>query len=319
MKKIISTQQAKVAIIGAGFVGSTTAYTLLLDGAISHLALIDKDIKRAQGEALELQHCMQFAHSVHIEAGDSYELVHDAHIIVLCAGVGQQPGQTRFDILEKNVLVFKEIVPHIVRHNPHALLLVVTNPLDVMTYVTLQLSGHHPRQVFGSGTVLDTARLRYHVAQQFHVSPKDVVAHVIGEHGDSSLSCWHSASIAGIPLSRCPHYDPKKLTLIHQTVQQAVYNIISRKGATYYAIALVLTKIIRALLLDQARIFSVSSLIDGMYGLHNLCLSTPTMIGKEGIRQLLPLELSDEEKGKLNESAKKIKEGIDHALNVLNM
>ena len=314
MKKNIHTLGARVAIVGAGFVGSTTAYTLLLHGVASHLTLIDKNAQRAQGEMLELQHCMQFAHSAVLQAGDSMELAADADVIVVCAGVGQAPGESRLALAQKNVAIFKEIIPALMRHNKTALLLVVTNPLDIMTYITYKLSGLSAQRVFGSGTVLDTARLRYNIAQHFSVSPKDVVAHVIGEHGDTSLTCWSGASVAGIPLELLPGYDQQICASMHAQVKNAAYEIISRKGATYYAIALAITKIVRALVFDQARIFSVSSLLNGPFDLHDVCISVPTLIKKEGVCQHMPLPLSKTEYEQLHASAQKIKDEIQKAL-----
>lgn len=310
---------AKVAIVGAGFVGSTTAYTLLLNGVASQLALIDRDKSKAEGEALELQHCMQFAHSVDVTAGDSMSLVEGAAIVVLCAGCAQKPGQSRVDLLEKNVQVFKEIIPQVVKYNKDCLLMVVTNPLDVLTYVTLKLSGFPACRVFGSGTVLDAARLRYNVAHHFNVSPKDVVAHILGEHGDSEFVWWSGASVAGVPLTTFPGYNAAVLEQMHQATRKAAYEIIARKGATYYAIALVVSKIVRAILLNQARVFSVSSLLEGQYGLSDVCLSVPTVIRGNGVCEHLALTLTPQEQQMLIASAQKIKEGIAQAMQLLRI
>lgn len=308
---------AKVAIVGAGFVGSTTAYTLLLNGVASQLALIDRDKNKAEGEALELQHCMQFAHSVEVTAGDSMSLVEGAAIVVLCAGCAQKPGQSRLELIDKNIQVFKEIIPQIVKYNKDCLLLVVTNPVDVLTYVTLKLSGFPSCRVFGSGTVLDSARLRYNVAHHFNVSPKDVVAHILGEHGDSEFVWWSGASIAGVPLTTFAGYNADMLEQMYQKTKAAAYEIIARKGATYYAIALVVSKIVRAILLDQARVFSVSSLFNGPYGLSDVCLSMPTIVRAGGVCEHLALTLTQQEQLMLTASANKIKEGLGLALPLL--
>jgi L-lactate dehydrogenase len=305
---------AKVAIVGAGFVGSTTAYTLMLNGAASHIALVDINKDKAEGEALELQHCMQFAHSIEVTAGDSMSLVEGASIVVLCAGLAQKPGQSRFDLLDANVQVFKDLVPQIVKHNKDCILLVVTNPLDVLTYVTLKLSGFPPCRVFGTGTVLDSARLRYQLGMHFRVSPKDVVAHILGEHGESEFVCWSGASIAGVPLTTFADYDLVAFDQMYKKTKSAAGDIIARKGATYYAIALVATKIIRAILLNQARVFSVSTLVDGQYGLSDVCLSVPTVIREGGVCEHLTLALNAEEQKLLARSAGKIHEGIARAM-----
>lgn len=309
--------QAKVAVVGVGCVGSAVAYTLMLNGIVSKLALIDSNKAKAEGEALELCHCMPFTHSIEVTAGDSMSLVKDASIIVIAAGSAQKPNQPRTELLEKNVRIFKEIVPHIVTHNPDAILLVVSNPLDILTYVTLKLSGLPPCRVFGTGTVLDTARLRYLTAQHFKVSPKDVVAYILGEHGDSEFVWWSSANIAGVPLAQFPGYSKDLLYNLHQKTKNAVYEIIEKKGATFYAIAIVVTKIIRALLHNQARVFSVSSLVENVYDFSDICLSVPTIIRDGGICEKLPLVLTSEEQDLFRQSATKIKENIAVAMKLV--
>lgn len=308
---------AKVAIVGAGNVGSTTAYTLMLNGTVSELAIIDKNKDKAEGEALELRHCMPFTHSVDVTAGDSLSLVKDAAVVVITAGIPQKPDQPRTELLQTNVRVFKEIVPQIVAHNSQAILLVVTNPLDVLTYVTLKVSGLPACQIFGTGTVLDTARLRYLIARQFEVSPKDVIAYILGEHGDSEFVWWSTANIAGVALDQFPGYSKNVLQEIHQKTKNAVYEIIQRKGATFYAIAIVIAKIVRSILNDQARIFSVSSFIDELYGVKDVCLSVPTIIKEGGICQRLRLDLTAEEQVLFQQSAAKVKETISVAMKAL--
>ncbi len=304
---------AKVAIIGAGSVGSTIAYTLMLDGVVTEIALIDLNKNKAEGEALDLQHCMQFAHSVAITAGDSYDLVEGASVVVVCAGHAQAPGESRFNLLDKNVAVFKQIIPQIVKYNKDCILLVVTNPLDVLTYVALTLSGFPSCRVFGTGTVLDSARLRYLLGAYFKVSPKDVVAHILGEHGDSEFAWWSGATVAGVPMANMTGYDPDIVNKLYQKTKSAAGDIIALKGATFYAIALVTTKIIRAILLNQARVFSVSTLIEGQHGLSDVCLSVPTIIRENGVCEHLTLMLNTEEQELLMLSANKIKEGIKRA------
>jgi L-lactate dehydrogenase len=192
MEHVSQYPAARVAIIGAGFVGSTTAYALMMTGAASEIALIDAKKERAEGEALDLMHCMQFTTSVRIEAGDDFSLVKNAAVVVIAAGVPQKPGQSRSELLETNTLIFKDIVPKIMRYNSECIILVVTNPLDVLTYVTLKISGFPSCRVLGSGTVLDTARLRYLMGQHFKVSPKDITAYILGEHGESEFAWWSS-------------------------------------------------------------------------------------------------------------------------------
>lgn len=306
---------AKVAIVGAGMVGSTAAYAMMMNGVASRIALIDIKKEKAEGEALDLLHGLQFTHSVDIVAGDSFELVKDAEVVVIAAGQAQQSsGQGRAELLDHNVAIFKQIIPEIVRYNKDCILLVVTNPLDVLTYVTSKLSGFPQCRVFGTGTVLDTARLRYLIGHQFNVSPKDVTAYILGEHGDSEFLWTSGAQIAGVPLHLFDGYSDAMLASISMKTKNAVYDIIAKKGATYYAIGLVITKIVRAILLDQSRVFSVSSLVqDDFYGVHDICLSLPTIVRKSGVCKRLPVILNEYEQKLLRASGESIKSGINRA------
>ncbi|MBD3272844.1 L-lactate dehydrogenase [Candidatus Dependentiae bacterium] len=301
-----NSKQAKVAIIGTGFVGSTTAYSLMLDGIVSEIALIDKNEKVAQGHALDLEHGMQFTKSTKIKAGDSFELVADAQIVVLTAGAAQKSGQTRAELLKTNVDIFKNIIPQIIKHNKDCILLVVTNPLDIMTYVTYKLSGFDSCRVFGTGTVLDTSRLRFLMGQEFKVSPKDINAYILGEHGDSQFVWWSHANIGGMPVTKFCQCDEKLLNELHKKVRDVVYEVIDKKGATYFAIATVITKIIRAILTDQSRIFTVSSVLQNYRGVNDLCMSVPTIVRSGGICSVLDIELNEIEKKQFDFSANKI-------------
>ena len=317
MKKVSQYPAAKVAIVGAGVVGSTTAYALMMSGAVTSLALIDRKKEKAEGEALDLMHCMQFTHSMHIDAGDDFALVNDAMVVVIAAGIGQKPGQTRSDLLTTNVAVFKEIIPQIVRHNKACIILVVTNPLDVLTYVAWKLSGFPSCRVFGTGTVLDTARLRYLMGQHFKISPKDITAYILGEHGDSEFVCWSQANIAGVPLTKLAGYDTVALEKMYQTTKNAAYVIIQKKGATNYAIALVVAKIVRAIILDQSRVFTVSSLIESVFDVSDVCLSLPMVVRQSGTCERLDLQLNDQERKLFAASAQKVKNELAAALKLL--
>lgn len=308
---------SKVAIIGAGFVGSTSAYAMMISGTASHIALIDLKKEKAEGEALDLLHCMQFTHSAEIVAGDSFELVQGAEVVVITAGLAQKPGEARTDLLEKNVLIFKEIIPQIVRYNPDCILLVVTNPLDVLTHVTQKLSGLPSCKVIGTGTVLDTARLRYLIGNHFEISPKDVSADILGEHGDSEFVWWSKATIAGIPLQTFPTYSQEVMHQIYEKTKNAAAEIINKKGATYYAIAMVVNKIVRAILLDQSRVFTVSNLVHGVYGINDVYLSLPMVVRKGGTCQRLDIALNDEEQILLQASAQKIQKLTQQAMKLL--
>lgn len=303
---------SKVAIIGAGFVGSTSAYAMMLDGVVSEIALIDLNSEKATGEALDLKHCMQFTRLTEINAGNSFELVSCASIVVITAGFAQKPGESRTELLRRNAMVFKTIVPQIVKYNQDCIILVVTNPLDVLTYLTLKLSGFPSCRVFGSGTVLDTARLRFLIGSYYKISPKDVSAYILGEHGDSEFLWLSKAAIAGVPLNKFPEYSDALVQDVSTQTKNAAYEIINRKGASYYSIALVVSKIIRAILQDQSRVFSVSTLIENeIYGVKDVCLSIPTVVRKGGVCQRLDIELDQSEQKLFKSSADKIKENIN--------
>lgn len=308
----------KVAIIGAGFVGSTTAYALMLQGISSEIALIDINKEKADGEALDLQHCLQFTHATHIVSGSSFDLVKDASVVVITAGKAQSPGETRTNLLEANVNLFKTIIPKIVQVNKDCIILVVTNPLDVLTYVAWKLSGFPSCRVLGAGTVLDTARLRFLIGQHFDISPKDITAHILGEHGDSEFIWKSHANIAGVPLSSFAGYSDGLMNQFHQQTKNAAYQIINKKGATYYAIALVVAKIVRAIMLDQSRVFTVSSRLDNYQGISDVCLSVPTIVRRSGVCQQLELNLSQDEKKLFATSAEKVAQDIKVSLKFLN-
>ena len=305
---------AKVAIVGAGNVGSTAAFAMMMDGVVSELAIIDLNKDKAEGEALDLRHGMQFTKSTKICSGDSYELLEGAEVVILTAGFAQKPGgETRLDLLAKNVEVFKQIIPQIVKHNKDCILLTVTNPLDVLTYVSYKLSGFPACRVFGTGTVLDTSRLRYLLGRHLNLSPKDITAYILGEHGDTEFPWWSGANVAGIPLSNFSKCSSAVMDKIYKEVKNAAYTVIEKKGATFYAIGLVIAKIVRAILTDQSRVMTVSSFLENYNGAKNICLSVPTVIRRSGICEVLKISLDENEKKLFNKSAEKIASAIDQA------
>jgi len=309
---------AKVAIVGAGNVGSTAAFAMMMDDVVSEIAIIDINKNKAEGEALDLRHGMQFTKSAKIWAGDSYELVEGAEIVVLTAGFAQKPGgETRLDLLAKNVDVFKQIVPQIVKHNKDCILLTVTIPLDVLTYVTYKLSGFPACRVFGTGTVLDTSRLRYLLGRHLNLSPKDITAYILGEHGDTEFPWWSGANVAGCPLKNFSQCTPAVMDKIYQEVKNAAYTVIEKKGATFYAIGLVIAKIVRAILADQSRVMTVSSFLKNYNGAKNVCLSVPTVIRRSGICETLKISLGENEKKLFNRSAEKLASAIKKAEELL--
>jgi L-lactate dehydrogenase len=305
----------RVAIIGAGNVGATFAYSLLLSGLASEIVLIDNNRAKAEGEAMDLNHAMPLSRPVRVWAG-SYEDCADATITVITAGSAQRPGETRLDLVHRNTAIFRQIVPSIIQHNPHGILLIATNPVDILTYVALKLSGLPRSQVIGSGTVLDTARFRYMLSQHFGVDPRSVHAYIIGEHGDSEVPVWSLANIAGM---RLPQFcavnglgcDQPVLDTIFAQTRDAAYAIIERKGATYYAIATGLTRICEAILRDQATVLSVSSYIEDYYGISGVCLSLPSVVDLGGVERIIYLDLSPDEIEGLQKSASLLRQSID--------
>ena len=306
-----------VAIIGTGFVGSTAAFAMMLDGVVNKISLIDIKKEKAEGEALDLCHGMQFTRSIKIVSGDSFELVADAEVIVICAGFAQKSGEKRTDLLEKNVKIFKEIIPKIVKYNKEAILLVISNPVDILTYVTWKLSGFDKCKIFSSGTVLDSARLRFLLGQYFQVSPKDISAYVLGEHGESEFVWWSKASIGSVSLDKFNGYSKKALNEIYLKVKNAAAEIISKKGMTNYSIGLVVSKIVRAILLDQSRVFTVSTILQNYNHLNNVALSIPTIVRRGGVCKQIEIDLDEKEKNLLDQSSEKIKSLIDQAENFL--
>jgi L-lactate dehydrogenase len=279
----------------------------LFSGLAAEIVLVDKNHSKAEGEAMDLNHAVPFAHPTRIWAGDYHDCA-GASVVVVAAGAGQKPGETRLDLLERNAEIFREIIPRIVEHNPDCILLIATNPVDVLTSLSLRLSGLPAHRVIGSGTILDTARFRYLLSQHFGVDPRSVHAFIIGEHGDSEVPVWSLANIAGMRLEEfCAAQgrscDWKELQSIFEHTRDAAYHIIARKHATYYAVAAGLMRIIEAILRDQNTVLSVSSQLTGNYGISNICLSLPSIVNRGGIQKVLHLQLSEEEVLKLQASA----------------
>jgi len=302
----------KVAVIGTGFVGSTFAYTLTIRGIVSEIVLIDADRKKAEGEAMDLNHGLSLVQPVKIWAGD-YADCKDADIIVISAGAAQRPDEKRLELVHRNFEVFKNIVPQITRYNRNGILLIATNPVDIMTHATLKLSGFPANRVIGSGTILDTSRLRYVLGEHLNIDPRNVHAYIIGEHGDSEVPVWSLANVAGTPLrkfclKRGAKCDSKLLTSLFERVKNAAYEIIERKGRTYYAIGLGLTRIVESILRDENAILTVSSLLQSYYGVSDICLSVPSIVNREGIKSVLKLPLSKNELESFRKSASILKE-----------
>jgi L-lactate dehydrogenase len=308
------SRPVRVAVVGVGQVGSTFAYALVLSGLAAEIVLIDGNRAKAEGEAMDLNHTVPFTHPTRIWAGD-YADCAGAAVTMLAAGVGQKPGQSRLECLQANARIWREIVPQIARHNPRGILLVATNPVDVLTYAAWKLSGLPAARVLGSGTILDTARFRFLLSQHFGVDARSVHAYIIGEHGDSEVPVWSLANIAGMHLpeycrAQGVPYDAEEMEKIFESTRDAAYHIIERKGATYYAVAAGLLRITQSILRHQNTVLSVSSLMEDYYGISDLCLSLPTVVDRGGIQQVLRLELDDTEAVKLRHSAQVLRETI---------
>ena len=301
---------SKIAIVGAGFVGSTAAYALLNDGAASEIALIDVNREKAQGEAMDLQHGLMFKPNVKITFGNDYSLCKDAEIVVITAGAHQKPGETRIDLVNRNSAIFRQMIPQITKHNKGCILLVVSNPLDVLTYLTLKYSKFSKNKVIGSGTILDTARFRYLLGRYFEVSPNSVHAYIMGEHGDSSFPVWSTANIAGVSLKNFKKYNKKAMDKIYAETKNAAYEVIAKKGATYYAIGLGITKIVKSILSNQNEVLALSSYLTNYHGVSDVCLSVPTIVNRNGIKEHVVMPLNSLEKKQLRKSANLIKKVI---------
>lgn len=302
-----SQHPLRVAVVGAGNVGATFAYALLLSGLSAEIVLIDKNHRKAEGEAMDLNHAIPFAHATRVWAGD-YADCAGAAVTVLAAGAGQAPGETRLDLVQRNAAIFADIVPQVVRHNPEGILLIATNPVDVLTFATLRVSGLPVARVMGSGTILDTARFRYLLSQHFGVDARSVHAFIVGEHGDSEVPVWSLANIAGMRLPEfCRAHgvalDRAAMDDLFRQTRDAAYHIISRKGATYYAVAAGLMRIVEAILRNQSTVLSVSHLVQDYYGINDVCLSLPALVNRGGVQKLLRIELSEQEVEQLRHSA----------------
>ena len=301
----------KCAIIGAGGVGSTTAFTLVQSGLFNEIVIIDVNKNKSEGEALDIAHGIQFTNPVNIYSGDYKDLA-DAYLVIVTAGANQMPGETRIDLINKNASIFKKIIPSITEYNKDCILLIVSNPVDILTMLALELSGFPKERVLGSGTVLDTSRLRYLLSKKLEVDSKNIHAFIIGEHGDSELAVWSNADIAGIHIEDyCKNiFDSCNINLeeILNEVRGSAYNIIEKKGSTFYGVAMSVKRIAQAIIRDEYSILPVSHFLNGEYGINDVCLGIPAVICRKGVKKIIPITLNEREKTYLNESANKLKE-----------
>ncbi|MBE6444249.1 MAG: L-lactate dehydrogenase [Alphaproteobacteria bacterium] len=311
----------QVGIVGAGWVGAATAFALIMRGVARKITLVDVNKEKAWAEATDIAHAAPFAFANKVKSGDYKDLC-GSEVVIITAGANQKPGETRTDLLERNVKIFAEIIPQVVSNAPTATLVIATNPVDIMTEVALKLSGLPKERVIGSGTILDTARFRTDLGFHLGVSPKSLHANVLGEHGDSEVLCWSNGDGGTIPLSELANKLGKPLTddiksRIDDDVRNAAYKIINGKGATFYGIAGGLCRICQAITTNEYAILTVSTHHSEVAGIKDVCISMPTVIGKRGVHNVLYPELSEEEAILLKASAKKMKELSDEALSKL--
>lgn len=302
----------KVAVIGCGFVGSSSAFALMQSGLFSEMVLIDADTKRAEGEAMDISHGISFARPMQIYAGN-YDDITDAAIIVITAGANQKTDETRLDLIKKNAAIMKSIVGEIKKRDFGGILLIVSNPVDILTLIALKESGYPSNRVIGSGTVLDTGRFKYLLGEHLDVDSRSVHAFIIGEHGDSELAAWSNARIGGLKVNDfCElrgHFNHEQsMKKIFENVRNSAYEIIERKHATYYGIAMAVKRICEAIVRNEKSILPVSSLMTGEYGLNDVVLSIPAVVDETGVQKVIPIELNDEELTKLKDSANILKD-----------
>ena len=307
-------RHSKVAIVGTGLVGMSYAYAMTIKGLVREISLINRTPEKAEGEAMDLSHGLPFTKPVDIRSG-GYELCKDAQMVVIAAGANQKEGETRMDLARRNVKIVEDVVPRIMEHNPDPILLMVSNPVDILTYVALKVSGLPPERVISSGTVLDTMRFRYLLSEFYNMDSRNVHGYVIGEHGDSEVLVWSRVNIAGISLmdwcQACSRSIHSKMPEIEEDVRNAAYHIIEKKGATYYAIALAMNRITEAVFMNQQSVLTVGTLMKGEYGIEDVCLSLPCVLGSKGVSYVFSNPLAEDEERALQDSAEVLREGLD--------
>lgn len=307
----------KVVLVGAGFVGMSMAYSLLNQGGVNELVLLDVNKDKTVGEEMDLSHGLPYApHKMKIKAGD-YDECKDANIVVITAGLAQKPGQSRLELAVANAKIMKDITENVMKSGFNGVFIVASNPVDLMSYVVAQVSGMPKSRVIGSGTVLDTARLRYLIAEYLEVSSKNVHAYILGEHGDSSLVPWEHCYVGCkkiIDIMKDNNHPMEDLKKIHDGVWQAAYEIIDKKKATYYGIGMALNRLVKAVLNDENAILTVSTYQNGEYGQEGMYIGVPAIINKNGVKDILQLKLNEEDQAKFNHSCEIMKENIKNEI-----
>ncbi|MCT1576950.1 L-lactate dehydrogenase [Oceanobacillus kimchii] len=320
-----TNQQAvnRVVLIGGGSVGISYAFALMNQGVTEELAIIDLDADKALGDVMDLNHGKAFAPSLTNVWLGEYEDCREADIVCICAGANQKPGETRLDLVEKNMNIFKEIVADVMNSGFNGIFLIATNPVDVLTQAVITFSGLPPHRVIGSGTTLDTARLRYELGEYFHLSPKNIHAYIIGEHGDTELPLWSTATIGTVPLltylKRSESYKKEDLDDIFINVRDAAYRIIQKKGATFYGIAMSLVRVTEAILKDEHSILTTSTFLQGEYDVNNVCIGVPTIINRNGVCEIIEVPMNEEEQKKFNHSVQTLQGIYEPAMQAIHV
>jgi len=297
----------KVSIVGCGKVGMTTAYAILLQGVVNELVLFNRTLDRIKGEELDLEHGITFLDHAKITATNDYADLAGSDIIIYTAGCSQKPGETRLDLVDNNIAILQKILPQIIRYVPDAILLIVANPVDILTYKAYLMANWPKGKIFGSGTTLDTSRFKFHLSESLHVNPQSIHAYILGEHGDSSFPVISSASVGGQPLTSFPNFSAEKAMAAYQKTRDAAYKIIEAKGSTHYGIASVSSRLTKAILRDEKIIFPVSIPLHHYHEQNGIALSVPCVIGRAGVEEIIEIKLSWEEKQKLEKSANILK------------
>lgn len=300
----------KVSVIGSGHVGVTAAYAMLLNGAPTDLVLFARDKKKAEGEALDLEHSKAFLGSTNIIPTDNYDDIAGSQFIVVTAGVAQQPGQSRLDLIQDNKAIIEKTIPALVQVAPDATILIVSNPVDILTYHAVKIGQRKTGQIFGSGTMLDTARFRFHLSEVLGVHPRSIHAYILGEHGDSSFPAVSHSTVGGQPILNFPGCTPETIQEAYQKTKEAAYKIIEAKGATYYAIGVVITKVMEAVFQDSRSVLPVTIPLENYHGVSGVALSVPCIVGRQGVSKILDIQLSEQENEQLRHSAEVVKEFI---------
>ncbi len=306
--------KGKITVVGAGNVGSTLAYTLMLSGLVSEIVIIDINRDKAEGDAMDMNHGLCFVSPVKINAG-SYQDIKGSDMVIITAGASQREGEKRTDLLKRNADIFRDIIDSVLKYcNDDTILMVVTNPVDILTYITYRISGFSKKHVIGSGTVLDTARLKFLLGEHTNIDVRNVHTYIIGEHGDSEVAAWSVTNVAGMSVDEycnnsgsCDSMEICKETFYNKT-KNAAYEIIEKKGATYYAIALAVRRIVESIIGNENSILTISSLFEGEYGIRDICLSAPTIVGSNGAEHILEVDFSEEELEGLKRSSQTLKQ-----------